>query len=53
MINLKNSSLSGLVLETVAGRNPSRLRRMRFFSSTVNRTATSDSNNEIVSTEVT
>lgn len=43
MMTLKNSSLSGFALETVSGRNPSRLRRIRFFSSTVKRTPTSDS----------
>lgn len=37
MMSLKNSSLLAFVLETVCGRNPSRLRRIRFFSSTVKR----------------
>jgi hypothetical protein len=36
MMSLKNSSLSALALDTVNGWKPSRLRRMRFFSSTVN-----------------
>ena len=35
-LTLKNSSLSAFVLLTVSGRNPSRLRRIRFFSSTLN-----------------
>ena len=37
MMILKNSSLSGFAFETVRGWNPSRFRRMRFFSSTLNR----------------
>lgn len=55
MMILKNSSLSALALLTVAGRNPSRLRRIRFFSSTVKRAGatTSCSSKEIVSTLVT
>ena len=50
---LKNSSLSDLAFDTVSGRKPSRFRRMRFFSSTVNRTATNDSSRYSVSTLVT
>src|SRR2546423_6953706 len=53
MIVLKKSSLSALDLETVNGLKPSKLRLMRFFSSTVKRTATSDSRRKIVSTLVT
>src|SRR4051794_12499183 len=54
MIILKNSSLSALALETVRGWNPSRLRRILFFSSTLNLlgVATSCSNRWMVSTEV-
>lgn len=55
MISLKNSSLSDLALDTVKGWNPSRLRRIRFFSSTLKRfgAATSCSSRWIVSTDVT
>lgn len=55
MIILKNSSDSALALLTVSGWKPSRLRRMRFFSSTVKRegAARSCSRRWIVSTEVT
>ena len=52
MMILKNSSLSALPFETVSGWKPSRLRRIRFFSSTVNRKATSCSSREMVSTLV-
>lgn len=37
MMSLKKSSLSAFALETVSGWKPSKLRRIRFFSSTVNR----------------
>lgn len=37
MTILKNASVSGFVLETVSGLRPSRLRRIRFFSSTEKR----------------
>lgn len=40
MMSLKNGSESVLLLETVMGLKPSRFRRMRFFSSTVNCTPT-------------
>lgn len=55
MMILKNSSLSGLALETVCGWKPSKLRRIRFFSSTLKRfgAATSCSRRWIVSTDVT
>src|SRR5665213_1072291 len=53
MIHLKKSSLSALDLDTVNGRNPSKLRRTLFFSSTVKRTPTSASKRYIVSTLVT
>ena len=52
MMTLKNSSLSDLAFETVRGRKPSRFLRMRFFSSTVNRTLTNCSRRYMVSTLV-
>lgn len=53
IMTLKNSSVSGLALETVSGLKPSKFRRMRFFSSTVKRAATIPSRSEMVSTLVT
>ena len=53
IMSLKNSSDSGLPLETVKGRNPSRFLLILFFSSTVNRAATSCSSRDIASTLVT
>jgi hypothetical protein len=55
MIILKKSSESAFALLTVNGLNPSRFRRMRFFSSTVNLfgETTSCSKRWMVSTDVT
>lgn len=55
IMTLKKSSESDLALLTVKGLNPSRFRRIRFFSSTVNRfgAATSCSSRWMVSTDVT
>src|SRR5690554_5657881 len=52
MISLKKFSLSALAFDTVSGLNPSKFLRIRFFSSTVNRTAINDSSNEMQSTLV-